>query len=69
MSENLAEQVMRPSCAHLYKRPGNHWKTPTRFERRETEQEEESQPLRKTGTPRSLKDITKAKPRRRAPWK
>ena len=55
--------------AHLYKRPGNHWKTPTRFERRETEQEEESQPLRKSGTPRSLKDITKAKPRRRAPWK
>jgi len=52
---------------HLYKRPGNHWKTPTRFDRRETEQEE-SQPLRKTGTPQSLKDITKAKPRR-APWK
>jgi hypothetical protein len=52
---------------HLYKRPANHWKTPTRFDRRETEQEE-SQPLRKTGTPRSLKDITKAKPRR-APWK
>jgi hypothetical protein len=69
MSENLAEQVMRPSCAHLYKRPGNHWKTPTRFERRETEQEEDSQPLRKSGRPRSLKDITKAKPRRRAPWK
>jgi hypothetical protein len=54
---------------HLYKRLGNHWKTPRRFERRETEQEEESQPLWKTGTPRSLKDITKAKPRRRAPWK
>src|SRR5918994_2413746 len=53
---------------HLYKRPANHWMTPTRFDRRETEQEEESQPLRKTGTPRSLKDITKAKPRR-APWK
>jgi hypothetical protein len=52
---------------HLYKRPGNHWKTPTRFYRRETEQEE-SQPFRKTGTPRSLKDISKAKPRR-APWK
>jgi hypothetical protein len=69
MSENLAEQVMRPSCPHLYKRPGNHCKTPPRFERRESEQEEESQPLRKTGTPRSLKDITKAKPRRRAPWK
>src|SRR5215208_7409059 len=32
---------------HLYKRPANHWKTPTRFERREREQEEESQPLRK----------------------
>jgi len=54
---------------HLYKRAANHWKTPTRFERRETEQEEESQPLRKTGTPRSLKDIVKAKSRRRAPWK
>jgi hypothetical protein len=52
------------------KRPGgNHWKTPTRFERRESEQEEEYQPLRKSGTPRSLKDITKAKRRRRAPWK
>jgi hypothetical protein len=54
---------------HFYKRAGNHWKTPARFESRETEQEEESQPLRKTGTPRSLKDITKAKPRRRALWK
>jgi hypothetical protein len=53
---------------HLYKRAGNHWKRPPRFERRETEHEEESQPLRKTGTPWSLKDITKAKPRR-APWK
>jgi hypothetical protein len=53
---------------HLYKRAANHWKTPPRFERRETEQEEESQPLRKSGTPRSLKGITKAKPRR-APWK
>ena len=52
---------------HLYKMSGNHWKRPTRFEGRETEQEE-SQPLRKTGTPRSLKDIIKAKPRR-APWK
>jgi hypothetical protein len=59
--------------SHLYKkRPGgNHWKRPPRFERRQSEQEEEdSQPLRKSGTPRSLKDITKAKPRRRrAPWK
>jgi hypothetical protein len=55
---------------HLYKkRPANHWKRPTRFERRESEQEEESEPLRKSGRPRSLKDITKAKPRRRAPWK
>jgi len=56
---------------HLYKRPANHWKRPPRFERRETDQEEEeSQPLRrKSGRPRSLKDITKAKPRRRAPWK
>ena len=54
--------------AHLYKRPANHWKTPPRFERRESEQEEESQPLRKTGRPPSLKDITKAKTRR-APWK
>ncbi len=54
----------------IYKRAANHWKTPTRFERRQTDQEEEeSQPLRKTGTPRSLKDITKAKTRRRAPWK
>src|SRR5215208_77845 len=53
---------------HLYKRPGNHWKTPPRFDRREPEQEE-SQPLQKTGAPRSLKDIIKAKPRRRAPWK
>src|SRR5215212_6523806 len=53
---------------HLYKRPANHWKRPPRFERRESEQEEESQPLRKSGRPRSLKDITKAKPRR-APWK
>jgi hypothetical protein len=54
----------------IYKRAGNHWKTPTRFERRETDQEEESQTLhRKSGKPRSLKDITKAKPRRRAPWK
>ena len=53
----------------IYKRAGNHWKTPTRFERRESEQGEESQPLRKTGKPRSLKDITKAKSRRRAPWK
>jgi hypothetical protein len=56
--------------AHLYKRAASHWKRPTRFERRESEQEEEeSQPLRKRGTPRSWKDITKAKPRRRAPWK
>jgi hypothetical protein len=55
---------------HLYKRAANHWKRPTRFERRQSEQEEEdSQPLRKTGASRSLKDITKAKPRRRAPWK
>jgi hypothetical protein len=56
---------------HLYKkRAANHWKIPTRFERRESEQgEEESQPLRKSGRPWSLKDITKAKPRRRAPWK
>jgi hypothetical protein len=55
---------------HLYKkRPANHWKRPTRFEGRESGQEEEAQPLRETGTPRSLKDITRAKPRRRAPWK
>jgi hypothetical protein len=54
---------------HLYKRPGNHWKTPRRFDRREHEQEEESKPLPKSGAPRSLKDITKAKPRRRARWK
>ena len=54
----------------IYKRVANHWKTPTRFERRQTDQEEEeSQPLRKSGTPRSWKDITKAKPRRMAPWK
>src|SRR5215218_6799263 len=53
---------------HLYKRPGNHWKTPRRFDRREPEQEE-SQPLQRTGAYRSLKDIIKAKPRRRAPWK
>ena len=54
----------------LYKRPANHWKRPTRFEGRETEkEEEESQPLRKSGRPRSLKDIVKAKSRRRAPWK
>jgi hypothetical protein len=53
----------------IYKRAGNHWKTPTRFERRESEQEEEeSQPLQRTGASRSLKDIIKAKPRR-APWK
>ena len=25
----------------IYKRAANHWKTPTRFERRETDQEEE----------------------------
>src|SRR5215203_3343027 len=49
---------------HLYKRAANHWKTPRRFERRQTEQEEESRPLQKRGTPRSLKDIIKAKPRR-----
>jgi len=55
---------------HLYKRPANHWKRPRQFERRESEQEEEEpQPLRKTGRPRTLKDITKAKSRRRAPWK
>jgi hypothetical protein len=53
----------------LYRRPTNHWKTSTRFEGRETEQEEESQPLRRTGASRSLKDIIKAKPRRRASWK
>jgi hypothetical protein len=42
----------------LYKRPGNHWKRSPRFERRESEQEEEeSQPLRRTGASRSLKDI------------
>jgi hypothetical protein len=52
---------------HLYKRPNNHWKTSRRFDRGEPEQEE-SQPLRKIRTPRSLKDIIKAKPRR-APWK
>jgi hypothetical protein len=53
----------------LYKRPGNHWKASPRFDRREAEQEgEESRLLRKSGTPRTLKDITKAKPRR-APWK
>jgi hypothetical protein len=57
--------------AHLYKkRAANHWKTPARFEGRESEQaEEESQALRKSGRPRSLKDITKAKPRGRALWK
>ena len=79
MSENLAERaadshrsraiggVLMP---HLYKRTGNHWKTPRRFDRREPEQEEEeSQPLQRTGASRSLKDIIKAKPRRRAPWK
>jgi hypothetical protein len=54
---------------HLYKRPGNHWRTPPRFEGGQSEQEEDSQPLRKTERPRSLKDITKVKPRRRAPWK
>jgi hypothetical protein len=55
---------------HLYKRAANHWKTPPRFDLREIEQEEDSQTLRrKSGRPRSLKDITKAKPRRRAPWK
>ena len=53
----------------IYKRAANHWKTPTRFERRETDQGEGSRPLRKSGASRSLKDITKAKPRRRAPWK
>jgi hypothetical protein len=53
----------------IYKRAANHWKRPPRFERRETEQEEESRPLRKTGRPRSLKDIIKAKRRRKAPWK
>jgi hypothetical protein len=53
----------------IYKRAANHWKTPPRFERRESEQGEESQPLRKSGRPRSLKEITKAKSRRRAPWK
>jgi hypothetical protein len=52
----------------IYKRPANHWKRSPRFERRETDQEEESQPLQKTGRPRCLKDITKAKPRR-SPWK
>ena len=53
----------------IYKRAANHWKRPTRFERRQTEQEEDSQTLRrKTGMPRSLKDIIKAKTRR-APWK
>ena len=53
----------------IYKRAGNHWKTPTRFERRQTDQEEEeSQPLRRIRRPRSLKDIIKAKPRR-VPWK
>src|SRR5215213_9945457 len=29
--------------AHLYKRAANHWKRPTRFERRESEQEEEEE--------------------------
>jgi hypothetical protein len=54
----------------IYKRAGNHWKTPPRFERRESEQEEEeSQPLQRTGVSWSLRDIIKAKPRRRAPWK
>jgi hypothetical protein len=53
----------------LYKRAANHWKRPPRFERRESEHEEESQPLWKRGRPRSWKDIAKAKPRRRAPWK
>jgi hypothetical protein len=34
----------------LYKRPANHWKTPPRFDRRESEQEEgESRPLQRTG--------------------
>jgi hypothetical protein len=53
----------------IYKRAANHWKAPSRFDRMQTEKEEESQPLRKSGTPRSLKDITKAKPRGRAAWK
>jgi hypothetical protein len=53
----------------IYKRAANHWKRPPRFERRETEQEEKSQPLQKPQRPRSLKDITKAKSRRRVPWK
>jgi len=54
----------------IYKRAANHWKRPPRFERRQTKQEEEeSQPLRrKSERPRSLKDITKAKTRKRAPW-
>jgi hypothetical protein len=62
MSENLAEHYALPTPQEVED------ETPTRFERRESEQEEESQPLRKIGTPRSLKDIIKAKPRR-APWK
>jgi hypothetical protein len=33
------------------------------------EQEGESQPLRRIRRPRSLKDIIKAKPRRRVSWK
>ena len=53
----------------IYKRAGNHWKRPPRFDRRQTDQEEESQPLWETGRPQCLKDIVKAKPRRRAPWK
>ena len=60
--------IRDPLVPHLYRRPANHWKTPRRFDRREPEHEE-YQPLQKTGTPRSLKDIIKAKPRRRAPWK
>jgi hypothetical protein len=51
----------------FYKRPGNHWKAPRRFDRGETEQEE-SQPPWMIRASRSLKDIIKAKPRR-APWK
>ena len=74
MSENLTEQVIRPSYEQIvgsirHSGVQEILRRAQEVEDEITEQEQESQPLRKTGTPRSLKDITKAKPRRRAPWK
>jgi plasmid stability protein len=72
MSERLTDMAVRPT-AENYALPTSQEVEDEITEHRSIVtahvQSEESRPLWKTGASRSLKDITKAKPRRRAPWK